>query len=277
MEIRELARDVYVILTEIGNSRGDSNFGLINSSDGAVLIDADIRRWAEICEFIKSVNEQPVKYLINTHDNFDHTSANTLLAREGATIIASNTCRSILADTGGREFAEKIAQDSELREKYNLDLLSLPDITTDDRIYLHLGERTLELIFVGHAHTPGDLVLYLADDEILFAGDVLFNGCHPVTRKANINNWMKILAELRQKQIRLTVPGHGEPASGTSNLEILQRYFEIFRSRLAELKAKGFSVEEAVKQFALPEFENWGKKNWLPASIKKIYEELELE
>ena len=45
MEIRELPQGVYALLTEVGDSRGDSNFGLITGSNGAVLIDADIRRW----------------------------------------------------------------------------------------------------------------------------------------------------------------------------------------------------------------------------------------
>jgi cyclase len=144
-----------------------------------------------------------------------------MLARKGAAIIASEACRSIMATTGTKEFSIKIAEDNELREKFKLDVLSLPEITTDERLYLNLGEHTLEIIFVGHAHTPGDMVVYLAEEEILFAGDVLFNGCHPVTRNTDTANWLKILADLGQKPIRLTVPGHGEPDSGKRNLENL--------------------------------------------------------
>lgn len=82
MEIRKLARGVYALLTGIGDPRGDSNFGLITGPGGVMLIDADIRRWEEISGLIRSVTDRPVRYLINTHDNFDHTSANTLLARK---------------------------------------------------------------------------------------------------------------------------------------------------------------------------------------------------
>jgi len=274
MELRELAKDVYAILTEVGDPRGDSNFGLITGNNGAVLIDADIRRWEETRQFIESVTNQPVRYLINTHDNYDHTSANTLLARQGAVIISSKACRSILSMTGCKEFKEKMSQDINLKEKYEIVELSMPDITTDGQMYAHLGERILELSFVGHAHTPGDMVVYLPDEEILFAGDVLFNGCHPVTRSADTSNWVKVLDTLMGKSIKLTVPGHGEPAVGKSNLDNLKNYFQIFRSRVGVLKASGLSIEEVEKSFALPEFENWGKKNWLPVSIKKIYGEL---
>jgi len=161
-----------------------------------------------------------------------------------------------------------------LWEKYEVAELSVPDLTTDGQLCLNLGECNLEISFVGHAHTPGDMVVYLPDEEILFAGDVLFNGCHPVTRSANTSNWVNVLAKLKQKSIKLTVPGHGDPSIGKSNLDNLQNYFEVFRARVGELKASGLSVEEVVESFALPEFESWGKKNWLPVSIKKIYSEL---
>jgi hypothetical protein len=57
--------------------------------------------------------------------------------------------------------------------------------------------------------------------------------------------------------------------------KIFQSYFKLFRSRLGELKLQGLSAEEAEKQFTFPEFENWGKKTWLPVSIRKIYDELD--
>lgn len=274
MEVRKLTQGVYTIMSEIGDPRGDSNFGLITGANGSVLIDMDIRRWEEAWPLIESVAEQPVRYLINTHDNFDHASANTLLAQKGAIIISSEACRSILTAKGAREFRERIAQDDTLRQKYGLSSLSMPDITTDGRLYLNLGERTLELYSAGHAHTPGDLVVYLPKEEILFTGDILFNGCHPVTQNADTANWIKVLAELSNMPLQLTVPGHGEIADGKSNLETLQSYFQIFHFRIRELILQGLSLEEVEKQFKLPEYENWGKKNWLPVNIKKIYQEL---
>ena len=275
MELRELSQGVYAIITELGDPRGDSNFGLITGSNGSVLIDMDIRRWEEVWPLIESVSEQPIRYFVNTHDNFDHTSANTLLAQKGVTIIASEACRAILAANGAKEFNEKIAKDEVLREKFGISSLSLPDMTIEERLSINLGEEhTLELFFVGHAHTPGDLVVYLPDKEILFAGDVLFNGCHPVTRNANTANWIKVLSALSDKPLRLTVPGHGEIASGNDNLEDLKRYFQTFHSHVRELIDRGLSIEEVEEQFVFTEFESWGKKKWLPASIRKIYQEI---
>jgi len=275
MEIRELAKGVYAILTELGDPRGDSNFGLITGNNGAVLIDADIRRWEETKQFIVSVTKQPVRYLINTHDNFDHTSANTMLARQGAVIISSKACRHAMSMTGRKEFKEKVVSRCfNLKKKYELDELSMPDLTTDGQLCLNLGERILEISFVGHAHTPGDMVVYLPDEEILFAGDVLFNGCHPVAHSGDTSNWLKVLDTLMEKSIRLTVPGHGEPAIGNNNLDILKNYFQVVRSRVGELKAEGLSLEEVENKLKLPEFEDWRKKKWLPMSIRKIYAEL---
>ena len=161
MEIRELTHNVFVLLTKIGDLNGDSNFGLIIGDNGVVLIDADIRRWDEIKKHINRITKKPIKYLINTHDNFDHTSANTVLTRMGVVVIASKTCYEIMVKRGKIEFFNKMKIYNDLKDKYELDELSLPDITFNDKLYLNVGKRTLELYFVGPAHTPGDLIAYL--------------------------------------------------------------------------------------------------------------------
>lgn len=274
MQTSELGEGIYVITTDIGDSRGDSNFGLLTCDDGAVLIDNDIRRFDEMMGLIRKMTDKPIRYVINTHDGFDHTSANTLLAREGAVIIASPACRHIMATEGRKAFQDKMASDPSTRDKYDLHDLSLPDIAVRNSLNLHLGNMSIEVSFMGHAHTPGDVVVYLPEEQILFAGDILFNECHPVTGHGNTAEWIRILDRLDALPLRLTIPGHGKVAEGKQNVESMRRYFLTFRARMSELVAQKVSVEEAEQRLALPEYAHWSKKNWLPQSVKKIYSEI---
>ncbi|MCL5959077.1 MAG: MBL fold metallo-hydrolase [Chloroflexi bacterium] len=275
MQIVELAQQIYVITTDSGDSRGDSNFGLITYGEGAVLIDNDVRRFDEMIGLIRQVTDKPVRLLINTHDGYDHTSANTLLAREGTIIISSPACRSIMASQGRKSFLEKMAADPGLRDKYGLGDLALPDITVPDSLTLHLGARTAQVSFAGWAHTPGDVTIYFPDEQILFAGDILFNECHPVTTYGNTAEWIRVLERIGTLPVRLTVPGHGPVANGRDNIDSLRQYFLTFRARVADLVARKVPVDEAHGALDLREYEDWGKKNWLPASVKRIYSELQ--
>ncbi|MFO8060671.1 MAG: MBL fold metallo-hydrolase [Bacillota bacterium] len=277
MEIRRLTDGVYAILTEIGHPDGDSNFGLIVGEDGAALIDCDIRRWGDVQRMIRSVTDAPVRYLINTHDNFDHASGNALFSPGGTVILATEACRRILASDADDLRSRVAAADAggALPGPDVPERALLPGITTSTGLTVHLGGRALELVPVGHTHTPGDLVVYLAGERILFAGDVLFEGCHPVARNADIENWMRVLSELKERPISLTVPGHGRIRSGCDNMETLRDYFTVVISRVRELRDRGLSLAQVQEEIEFPEFEAWGKGRWLPSTVERIYEDLQ--
>lgn len=276
MTIQELADGIYAILADLGHPRGDSNFGLVVGDDEAVLIDSDVRRGDEVELEIRRVTDVPIRYLVNTHDNYDHASGNVAFDPRATVILASEACRNLLAgDRDGhkaRLLETDVVRNSGGREI--LDRRLLPDITVTGTLNLHVGGRALQLISVGHAHTPGDLVVYLPKEGILFAGDVLFESCHPVTRNADIGNWLQVLSNLEAKPVSLTVPGHGRVRRAYENIESLEGYFRTLRSGVAELKGAGASLPEVQEKISLADYEDWGKERWLPATIEKVYQEV---
>ena len=76
----------------------------------------------------------------------------------------------------------------------------------------------MELYYYGHAHTPGDIVIYLPQDQILFAGDLLWFGFFPNVREANVPNQIKVVNRILEFPVKYYVPGHGhisdEPGRG---------------------------------------------------------------
>jgi glyoxylase-like metal-dependent hydrolase (beta-lactamase superfamily II) len=86
---------------------GLTNFGLVKGTDSsALLIDADIRRMDEIDEALQRAGCKQVRYLLNTHENFDHSSANDYFEKHGAVIIGSDGCWQALQLDGAAKFAE---------------------------------------------------------------------------------------------------------------------------------------------------------------------------
>ena len=155
---------------------------------------------------IRKLTSKPVRYLINTHDHVDHTLGNQeyVKAFPGVDIITTPTTRESL-DTVGRKYVADTIKDFDSRkeraealfkrlpdeakpghdkviayweryanediyartEQYRQATITLPTITIEQKLTLYRGPRVIELLFLGHGDTPGDLVVYLPQDKIV--------------------------------------------------------------------------------------------------------------
>jgi glyoxylase-like metal-dependent hydrolase (beta-lactamase superfamily II) len=230
---------------------GATNFGIVRGSDGsALLIDADIRRMDEIEEALKQTQCSTVKYLFITHENFDHSSANDYFEKNSTVVIASRGCLEALLDDGDAKFAEMSARSPELFERFPGLKMRLPHIVFDNTLTVRLPGATVHLHHYEQSHSRGDATAYFAEEEIFFAGDLLYTAVHPVTIYGRVESWIKTLAELRQLSYRKIVPGHGPVGNsleeGRDHLEQFQSYLEDFSRRLADLKTGKKSGEQVV-------------------------------
>jgi cyclase len=274
MDMQELGKGIYVLRTPVRGIQGDSNFSLIVGDTGAALIDNDLRRIEDMLELIGRATDRPIRFVINTHENFDHVSANSLWARQGAVIIASMPCRENMVRIGCKEFQEKMASYQSVKDHYHIEDVSLPAITMQDSLTLYLDGRRIIVQFMGHGHTQGDAIVYLPEEEILIAGDLLFQGCHPAGRNANTAEWLTILERLMAMPISATVPGHGEVVNGKGNIEQQLRYLRTLRLKVADLVAKKIPPEGAMQHLDLGEFAHLRMSERVPEIVKKIYTEL---
>ena len=264
--VKQLAEGVYAF---IGHG-GDSNYGFITTSRGLVVIDNDIRSVAEFRQAIAAVTPEKVKYLINTHHAFDHASANQIFAEEGATIISSSACRQVMAETGESKLAAMRASDAQIRSLTEGVGVVLPDLTFERRLSLHLGSHQLELVHFGQGHTPGDAIIYLPQEKILFGGDLVMNGYNPQVRDGNPYNWMDFLEEMEQIPLATVVPGHGFVAQPDC-LGRLKAYFLNLHENVEKMVIQCKSLEEIQKELVLPAYADWGKTRFIPDTIRKMY------
>jgi len=245
---------------------GATNFGIVRGEDGsALLIDADIRRIDEIEDALKQAECRSVKYLFITHENFDHASANDYFEKKGAVVIASQGCLDALADDGDAKFAEMSGRSPELFERYPGLKMRLPHIVFATGLTVNLPGATVHLCHYEQSHSRGDATAYCAEEEILFAGDLLYTDYHPVTIYGQIDRWARTLGELREVRYSKIVPGHG-PCGGTLAIgrhqtENFQRYLEEFYRRLDEARTGRKSAQQIVDE-TYEAYPSFGKR-WM--------------
>src|SRR5512145_3374558 len=140
--IHQLGKSAYVII----GPEGATNFSIVKGAGGgAVLIDADIRRIDEVEEALKLTGCTEVKYLINTHEHFDHTSGNFYFRQRGVPIVASAGCVGAMRHEGGPDFERMMKPVEELYDRFPGLSLTLPDVIFTDQTQVTLPGVTLDL------------------------------------------------------------------------------------------------------------------------------------
>jgi cyclase len=247
---------------------GATNFGIIKGKDAsAILIDGDIRRMDEIEDALKRTGCTKVRYLVNTHENFDHSSANDYFEKIGAVVVGSEGCWHALQEDGDAKFAEMAGRSPELWTRFpglkmgNLQITFLREVT------LRFAGVAVRIVYAAHngkGHSRGDSVAILEDEQILFAGDLLYTGYHPVTIYGDIPNWVESLNRLLDQNFVSVVPGHGPVSRGGTEaykhaLVNFRSYLEDFDNRLKEIKSGKKSPDDVESYMKSGDYASMGK------------------
>ena len=273
-KIHRVSRSAYVVI----GPEGATNFGIVKANDGsAVLIDADIRRIDEVEEALKLTACAKVAYLVNTHEHFDHTSANYYFAQRGVPIVASAGCARAMKEEGEPDFARMMAPVAQLYDRFPGLCLTVPDVVFTDATRLTLPGVTLDLKYCaenGHSHSKGDTTLYFEEDETLIAGDLLYTEVHPVTFFGNIPNWLTALKPLFQSHYKQLVPGHGPAVegeqAGQAYFKKMYDYLEDFYGNLQDIKAGRKSAEEIAAHMTRGAYAALGKTRMVQRNINQF-------
>ena len=272
--IRQVSRSAYVIV----GPEGATNFFIVKGSDhSAILIDADIRRIDEIEEALKLTRCNEVKYLIDTHEHFDHTSANFYFRRRGVPIVASAGCVGAMREEGGLDFERMMNPVAELYDRFPGLCLTLPDEIFADEFQVKLPGASLHLKYRaenGHSHSKGDTTITFEEEEVFIAGDLLYTEVHPVTFFGNIPNWLAALKPLFQNHYRQLVPGHGPTVegeqAGQSYFKRMYDYLEDFHGNPQQIKSGRKSRDEVARHMLAGGYATLGKTRMVERNINQF-------
>ena len=272
--IQAIGRSAYCII----GPEGATNLAIIKANDcSAVKIDSDISRIDEIEEALKLTGCREIKYLVNTHEHFDHTSANYYFARRGVAIVASRGCVQAMKKDGEKDFARMLAPAPHIYQRFPGIRMILPEVVFDNTTTVTLPGVSLDIKYCaenGHSHSKGDTTLYFNEDEILIAGDLLYTEVHPVTFFGNIPNWLTTLKPLFQTHYKQLLPGHGPKVegqqAGRAYFKKMYDYLEDFYAHLQEIKSGRKSAQDVAEYMMSGVYASLGKTRMVERNIHQF-------
>ena len=247
-----------------------NNAGFLVGGDRVTAIDtaSTERRTRAFRQAVAAVTDHPVAAVVNTHHHGDHTNGNCLFP--GASIIGHVNCRSSMADQriGGLDAVFGPVEWGELT-------VVAPDVTFPESLELWVGGRRLELRYIGTpAHTTGDVIVWLPDERVLYAGDLLFNGGTPFALMGSIQGSLAALSVLRVLNPAVIVPGHG----GVCGRDVIDRthsYLDWLWGLASEAHAAGAAPLEAAREADLGPFAELLDSERLVGNLHRAYSELD--
>ncbi|MDP8994192.1 MAG: MBL fold metallo-hydrolase [Pseudomonadota bacterium] len=215
------------------------NVALSYGEDGNVLIDDQFAPLTErILAAVRSIDPDPVRFVINTHWHADHTGGNENLGRQGAAIVAHENVRR-------RMSMEQLVRGNAVPASPQG---ALPVVTFGQGLSFHLNGDEIRVVHVARAHTDGDALVYWSRADVLHMGDTFFNGMLPfidLDSGGSVDGVLRALdlaLELATERT-VVIPGHG-PLARRADLVRYREMLRGLRDRVAAEMRAGRTLEE---------------------------------
>jgi len=227
-----------------------------------------------LVEAIAKVTPKPIKYVVICSDHGDHTGGNSAFP-PGVKYIVHPLSKATLDQQA--EHAQ--APDRSGRGSVKRWTLPIDAELVFAQKPLMLGTEPIQILFLGRAHTGGDLSVYLPRQKILFMSETFLNRVFPAMRSAYPSDWLKALDKAEDIKADLYIPGHGFTESGPVSKDELRTYHKALAAVIAEatrLHKAGVPVDQAVKQAKWGEYGSWTlASSQGPIAIRRVYDELD--
>jgi glyoxylase-like metal-dependent hydrolase (beta-lactamase superfamily II) len=288
--LHDIGRGCYAYLQPDG-SWGWSNAGLIVDGEKTLLVDTlfDLRLTREMLDEMRDAvpAARAIDVLVNTHANGDHTFGNQLV--NGAQIIATRATADEMAERPPSHLAELVNNRRQLGPgaeflyevmgknfKFDDVVYTPPTRTFEDRLTLKVGDKAVELLHVGPAHTRGDTLIYVPQDRIAFAGDIMFVGGHPVIWAGPVENWIAACDTILGWDVDVIVPGHG-PITDKSGVARFKGYLEYIRDETRQRYDAGLSYYDAASEIALDPYADWLDPERIVINVASLYHQFGMQ
>ena len=262
MQASQVVPQVYYVqgLSEMGSSANQnfiSNAGFVVTPAGVVVVDAlgspELAR--RLMTQIRKVTAKPIHTVVVTHYHADHIYGLQVFKDAGARIVAHVAAREYLTS----ETAQLRMQSSRkelwpwVDEKTRL----VPaDVWIAGPYRFNLGGMQFVVQPVGPSHTAEDVVVYLPQKKVLFAGDLVFRNRIPFVGQADSKHWIMAMEDLLKFDARWVVPGHGPMSDDPqADMRLTRDYLIYLRERMGQAARDMEPFEEAYKNTDWSRFE----------------------
>ena len=282
----ELKNNIYCYLQPDGGW-GWSNAGLIADEEESLIVDTlfDERLTNEMLLEMRRAEPKSIQNivaLVNSHSNGDHCNGNNCV--DTKEIISSEETLKEMSLESPEIMATMIKEAPGMGAvgKFFLECFGsfdfagvnrrLPNKTFKGRTQRKVGDKIIELIEVGPAHTKGDILVYVPSSKVVFTGDILFIEGHPILWAGPVKNWINACEKIIAMEVDFVVPGHG-PVTDNRGVEAVMDYLIYIDKEARKRFESGMSALEAAKDIDLDVFSSWGDKERIVVNVHSLYRE----
>ena len=251
MNLIKVTEHVYYVQGAAGMATDNegfiSNAGVIITDEGVVLFDAlGTPSLADLLlKKIRQITDKPIRKVIVSHYHADHIYGLEVYKELGAEIIAPAAAMEYLGSPQAQERLEERSFSLEPWVNESTYLVT-PDVLLTKNTTFELGGLKFHMNLLGAAHSEGDLTLYVEPGNVLFSGDIIFEGRVPFLGDANTRTWLETLRKMETSRLKALVPGHG-PLAKNPNSAIKQtaEYLAFIRKHMGKAAQEFIPFTEA--------------------------------
>ncbi|MCP1200302.1 MBL fold metallo-hydrolase [Notoacmeibacter sp. MSK16QG-6] len=263
-------------------AEGDPNSGVIVGDESVMIVEAQAtpRLARKVIECVRSVTDKPISHVVLTHYHAVRVlGASAFDARE---IIMSDKARSMVVERGQEDWDSEFDRFPRLFQGHEeIPGLTWPTLTFTGSMTVWLGNRRVDIKQVGRAHTAGDTVIYVPDENVMFTGDIVEYHSACYCGDGHFADWPATLEAIRAHDLAAIAPGRGDALTGSDMVnKALDNTADFVRSTYdaaGKVAARGGSLKEAmaaVRAACDPKFGDYAiYEHCLPFNVARAYDE----
>ncbi|HEX6237014.1 MAG TPA: MBL fold metallo-hydrolase [Acidimicrobiales bacterium] len=251
-----------------------NNAGAVTGADGTIVVDTcatEERTRRFLDALAAATGRAPVRMAVNTHQHGDHCYGNSLLPATTVLFGHERMRRGLLEDfiiDGCPAFWDPVPDWGDVSRR-------VPDVALRADVSLHTGRRRVDLRHPGGpAHTTGDVVAWLPDERVLYAGDLIFHGLTPLAFMGSIEGALRSLDWIAGFDPDHVVPGHGPLVRRSDLARVLgehESYYRFVIDLAAWGRGEGLDPLAAARAADLGSFARWADAERLVLNLHRAY------
>ncbi|MBT8475441.1 MAG: MBL fold metallo-hydrolase [Rhodobacteraceae bacterium] len=274
--------------TEIGpglyafTAEGDPNSGVIIGDDSVMVIEAQAtpRLARKVVDCIRGVTDKPITHLALTH--YHAVRVLGASAFEAPQVLMSEPARAMVVERGQEDWDSEFARFPRLFQGHEeIPGLTWPTTTFKGRMSVYLGQRRVDLMQLGRAHTAGDMVIYVPDANVMFTGDIVEYHSACYCGDGHFHDWPGTLDAIRRWNVDAIAPGRGDALVGVemvnAALDNTGDFVTSTYRSVASVALRGGSLKEAMaacREVCDPKFSDYAiYEHCLPFNVARAYDE----
>ena len=263
-------------------AEGDPNSGVIIGDDAVMIVEAQAtpRLAGKVIEKVRAVTDKPITHLVLTH--YHAVRVLGASAYEADQIIMSDAARAMVVERGQEDWQSEFQRFPRLFEGHeSIPGLTFPTTTFSDAMTVYLGRRRVDIRHLGRAHTAGDAVIFVPDQNVMFTGDIVEYRSACYCGDGHFGDWGGTLDAIKAHEVDAIAPGRGDALVGR---EMVDKAIESTRDFVAstfrpaaKVAGRGGSLKDAwdaVRAECDPKFADYAiYEHCLPFNVARAFDE----